>query len=665
MSEGPGPVRKGVRRLFRLAVRRPEVVHDDMDDEIRFHFNERMEYFVARGMSRDDAHAETLRRLGGDLDEMRDRLQHSADRRERTMAMHERLEELMQDVRYAARGLVRRPGFTIVAILTLAVGIGANTAIFSAVDALMFRPLPFRNPGELVKVSLTTPGTDGRPPRTDMVWSWVKYLTFRDAQKQFQSTALWSAGNFSLTGDDPERIGGEWAGARYFTTLGVAPAIGHTFEAAGDDGYDAAKVLLISDDLWKRRYNADPAIVGKTISLDRTPFEIIGVMPPGFKGLSGVSELFVPIATRPIADIGPSESWSHEFQLVARLAPGVPLRQAAAVAPKWARAIDAAWPDPGHGKAWGVGVTPLDAGRVSPVVRRSIYVLFGAVGLLLLIACANIANLMLGRAAARRQEISVRVALGAGRARLVRLLLTESLLLSMAGGAASIAVALIGTSALAAANPAETLRTQNLSGLGVSGFSSIHLDTIALLFTLGVSIAVGVVFGLVPALQATRPSLVNDMKSGTAGSGTPRRWIGSRHMLVVAEVALAIVLLAGSGLMIRSLAKLLNVDAGFNATGLLTVRLTMPRGAVARDSLPGFYDRLLAELGGLPGVTSVALGDSPPLAGGSNMTRINFNPEQKDVVPGSLPIIGVHWITPAWTAALAVPLKRGRLFTGE
>ncbi len=616
MEPKPGGIHAGVRRLFRLAVRRPDIVHDDMDDEIRFHFEERVE------------------------------------------------EELMQDVRYAARGLIRRPGFTAIAVLTLAVGIGANTAIFSAVNALMFRPLPFRNPNELVKVAFATPGGDGMPPRTDMPWSWMKYLTFRDAQKQFQAHALWTPGNFSFTGEDAERIAGEWASARYFATLGVVPAMGHAFEATGDDIYDAPKVLLISDDLWKRRYNADPKIVGKTISLERIPFEVIGVMPQGFKGLSGVAELFVPITTRTIADIGPTESWSHEFLLVARLAPGVPVQQAAGAAPQWARAIDAAWPDPAHGKAWGVYVAPLDEGRVSPVIRRSLFVLFGAVGLLLLIACVNIANLLLGRAAARRQEISVRLALGAGRGRLVRMLLAESLLLSTVGGAASIAVALMGTSALAAANPAETLRTQNLAGLGVTGFSSIHLDTTALLFTLAVSVAVGIIFGLMPALQATRPSLVNDMKSGAPGAGHARRWISSRHVLVVAEVALAIVLLAGSGLMLRSLANLLDVNPGFDPTGVLSLRLTMPRGAIAQDSLPGFYDRLLADLNALPSVTGATLSDQPPLGGGSNLTRIVF-PDRPPVPREQSPIIGVHWITPSWAPVMRVPLKAGRLFNAE
>jgi putative ABC transport system permease protein len=664
MNDRPDGIRAGVRRLFRLAVRRPDIVHDDMDDEIRFHFEERVEHLVARGMSRDDARAETLRRLGGDLNETRERLHDSADRRERTMAMHERFEELQQDVRYAARGLVRRPGFTVIAILTLAVGIGANTAIFSAVDALMFRPLPFRDAGELMNVTFATSPHDGSPGETGLPWSWMKYLAFRGTQQAFQETALWTQGNFSFTGEDAERLSGEWVGERYLQALGIAPAVGHAFEAGIDGSYGSRKVVLLSDDLWKRRFNADPAIVGKQVSIERQQFEIIGVLPAGFKGLSGTAELFVPITTRAIADIGPTQAWSHEFDMVARLKPGVTMAQAAGAAPQWSRAIAAAWPDQAHGPGWAVRLAPLDEGRVSPKVRASLMVLFGAVGLVLLIACVNLASLLLGRATSRRQEIAIRLALGAGRARLVRFLLAESVVLALLGGAASVGVAFWGTRALAAANPAETLRVQNLSGLGVTGFASIRLDATALLFTLGVSCAVGVLFGLVPALQATQSALAQDVKAGRAAHARGLGWFTSRRALVVTEVALAIVLLAGSGLMIRSLENLLNVNAGFNPRGLLTLRLTMPRGVVARDSLPGFYDRLLDEVGALPGVTSVALADSPPLAGGSNITRL-APPGTPETELAHMPLVGVHWVTPSWASTLGVVLKRGRLFNAE
>ena len=578
------------------------------------------------------------------------------------MGMHERLEELTQDLRYAARGLLRRPGFTIVAILTLAVGIGANTAIFSAVDALMFRPLPFREPGRLMQAYFTVDAYNGRPAARSVVWSWLKYLTFRDVQGQFQSHALWVQGNFSLTGENAERISGEWASARYFSTLGVAPAMGRTFDADGDDAYDAPKVVILSDDLWKRRFNADPGILRKTIPIEGTAYEIVGVMPVGFRGLSGEAELFVPITTRTAAIIGPGQAWSHEFQLIARLKPGVSPEQAAAAAPQWAAAIAAAYPDQGaHGPAWGVRVEPLDAGRVSPAMRESMLVLLTAVGFVLLIACVNLASIMLSRATARRSEIAIRLALGARRGRLVRLLLAESMLLAALGGAASIAVALAGISALAVSNPAETLRVQDLSGLGVASFSSIRLDTPALLLTAATSVIVAILFGLVPALQATRDEVANDIKAGTVavrahGGGRSR----ARQALVVAEVALAVVLLAGSGLMIRSLANLLRVDPGFSSDGILTMRLTMPDAAVPRDSLPGFYDRLTAELKALPGVNGVGLADSPPLGGGSNRTMMTF-PEHPEIPFTQLPIVGVHWVTPEWFSVMRIPVLRGRL----
>ncbi len=582
------------------------------------------------------------------------------------MAMHERIEELVQDVRYAARGLVRRPGFTTIAILTLAVGIGANTAIFSAVNALMFRPLPFRDPEQLMNVSAEAPAQNGHPARTGLPWSWMKYRTFTSVQQQFQTHAVWAQGNFNMTGDDAERLNGEWISSHYLTTLGVTPTMGRGFDADGDDGYDTRKIVVISDEFWNRRFNADPKIVGKMIPVDFKQFEIVGVLPPGFNGLSGLGEIFVPITTRVEGDLGARNAWSHEFQLVARLKAGVPAEQAVAAAPVWAKSIMEAWPAPEPGIMRDVRVAPLDAGRVSPVVRRSLFVLLGAVGLVLLIACVNLANLLLGRAAARRQEISIRLALGATRARLMQLLMTESLLLAMLGGTASVAVALMGTRALAAANPAETLRVQKISGLGVAGFSSIHLDLTALVFTLLVSVVVGLMFGLVPALQATRPSMAHDMKSGASSgrAGGGRHFITSRHALVVTEVALAIVLLAGSGLMLRSLGKLLQVNPGFDSDGLLTLRLTMSRGTIVRDSLPAFYDRLTTQLSALPGATGVALADSPPLAGGGNGTIITF-PDRPPVPQSESPEIGVHWITPSWFSVMRVPLKRGRLFNDD
>ncbi|MGH7621308.1 MAG: FtsX-like permease family protein, partial [Gemmatimonadaceae bacterium] len=305
---------------------------------------------------------------------------------------------------------------------------------------------------------------------------------------------------------------------------------------------------------------------------------------------------------------------------------------------------------------------PLDDARLAPSVRRSLLVLFGAVTLVLLIACVNVANLLLSRGAARQREMAVRVAIGAGRRRLVRLLVTESVLLSLAGAAASIAVAGAGVRALGLVNPATTLRVHRDSGVGVVAFSSITLDWTALAFALGLSIVVGLVFGLAPALGATRGSL-NDVMRSDARSGSAARASLGRRTLVVAEVTLALVLLAGSGLLLRSLAKLLATDPGFDARNMLTFRVSFAPGEVRRDSMPGFYSQILDRVRGLPGVTAAAINNCAPLSGGCNLTGLELLDRPGDPDPTHAPLIGVHWASPNWFATMGVRLERGRTFT--
>jgi putative ABC transport system permease protein len=279
--------------------------------------------------------------------------------------------------------------------------------------------------------------------------------------------------------------------------------------------------------------------------------------------------------------------------------------------------------------------------------------------MVLLIACVNLANLLIARATARKQEIAVRLAIGAGRGRLVRLLVTESLVLALCGGAASLVVASAGTRLLSAINPQETLRVQGLEGgIGAVGFEAIRLDASALLFTFVVTVVVGLLFGLAPAIGATRPSLVRDLRDGTSGAG--RRTGASRRVLVVAEVALALVLLAGSGLMIRSLGNLLAVDPGFDGQDVLTLRLSLPAGTIAPDSLPGFYEQLQAEISGVPGVQQVSLADCPPLSNGCNGTIMTIADRPQSATGNAM--VGVHWVSPDWFGTMRVPLKRGRLF---
>ncbi len=668
--------RTGLRRAFHLGLRRPDVVARDMDDELQFHLDARIAYLEARGRSPEAARAEALRRRGPDADTSLQFLHRSAQRKERTMAWHHWLTDLRQDLAYAARGLARRPAFTAIAVFTLAIGIGANTAIFSAVRALLLRPLPFDEPGRLVAVNLTAPPNADRPVAQMVAgvplgepteWSFVKYELYRDQQQSLADVALWRERPITLTSGEAERLVGEDGTARYFAILGVRPALGRVFDTAIDRGRGVARQVVISDLLWKRRFNADPAIVGTTLDINREPYEVLGVLPSGFGGLSGRAEMFVPITVQGADDL--SEPWSLEYSAVGRLKPGVTQSQAVLEAAALGTRIYDANPmldnlGPAARTGWSATVRPLDQLRVAASLRRTLLVLFGAVAFVLLISCVNLANLLLGRASVRQREIAIRLAIGAGRARLVRFLLAESLLLSVLGGLASVLVAWWGARALSAVNPESALRAQNLAGLGVVSFESIHLDGGALLFTLLVALGVGFAFGLVPALQATRLGMQEQLKTIDAGAVAVGRLRGvtTRRTLVVTEVALAVVLLAGAGLMIRSLDRLLRVDTGFDSANVLTARLTIPISTVARDSLPNFYEQLLTRLGAIPGVTATALGDCPPLNGGCNGTLVQF-PDRPPLPNDQAKEIGVHWVTPGWFPALQVPLRRGRLFT--
>ena len=570
---------------------------------------------------------------------------------------------LGQDARFAWRSFRRTPGFTAVALLTLAIGIGANTALFSAVYALLLKPLPFAEPDRLMKVSLISPATPQSPADDDQEWSYPKFALFRDAQTVFQDLALWDRQDATITiGGEAERSSVEYVGGRYLPLLGVLPATGRNFLPEEDRHADGPRVAILSDRYWKRRFNADPGVLGQAITVGRTPFTIVGVLPVGFTGLSGSADLLLPILSQSADVVG--EPWLHNYSAVGRLEPGVSPAHATEVARTVGLLVSAAYPRPKvQEAAWGATARPLDGTRVDPAVRRSLLVLLGAVGLLLLIACANVANLFLVRAAGRRREIAVRLAVGAPRGRLVRQLLTESVLLSLAAGVASLALAWWGVKLLATVNPAEALRAQGLGGIGAVSFASIRLDLTAFLFAAAVALLTGILFGLVPALQATRPSLTRELKEGIPVSAPPRGrgTLSSRSVLATAEIALALMLLAGSGLMLRSLARLLAIDAGFRPERVLTLGLNTPPG-YGRDSAPAFYELILQRLAAIPGVTAAALGNCPPISDDCSSTAIAFR-DRPPAAPGSHPEVGIQWITPGWTEALGVPLLRGRLLT--
>lgn len=570
---------------------------------------------------------------------------------------------LRQDISFALRSFRRTPAFSAVVIGTLAIGIGANTAIFSAVNAMILRPLPFRKPERLMSVSMTMPARGDQPATNDQIWSYPKFNVARSAQHVFSDVAVYMDDNVTVSSPDgAQREESEIAGARYFATLGVQPALGRAFLPDEDVTPGSAHVVLLADAYWKRRFNADSAVLGKQITVNAKSYEIVGVLPAGFKGLSGKAMLWLPLMSLPDDWIGEGQAWSHSFNAVGRLRAGVTPQEATLDMQRVGRIVDQTYPHPEiKTEHWGATAKPLDASRIDPLVRQSLLVLLGAVALVLLIACANVANLFLVRASGRRREIAVRLAIGAGRRRLMRQLLTEGVLLSVVGGALGMIIAWWGVKLLAALDPSTALRARRFNSLGAVAFSSIHLDWVTFAFAFAMAVVTGLLFGLVPALRATRPTLSQDLKDGK--TETPAKGRGhwsSRNLLAAADVALALVLLAGAGVTLRSLSKLMGVSSGIDPTRLMTVRISTPEN-YSRDSLPQLYEEMLERVQHLPGVVDASITDCPPMNGGCNGT-VMVRRNRPEPTPGTESEVGVHWIAPSWTSVVRASLKSGRLF---
>jgi len=421
-------------------------------------------------------------------------------------------------------------------------------------------------------------------------------------------------------------------------------------------------VALLGHGLWQRSFGGDPGIVGRAIRLDTRTYTVVGVLPAGFGGLTGTAEVWVPVMTQNTDSL--RERWMHSYQMVGRLKPDMSVEQARSAVEVLGAQVNEAHPDrfPAPGaKPWGAVARTLDEARIDPALRRSVLVLFGAVGFVLLIACVNIANLLLARAGSRRREITIRLAVGASQGRLVRQFLTESGLLAMAGALASLAVAYLGILALGAINPATTGFGRRVSGLSLIGFNSIRMDSSALLFTLAIGLLAGMLFGLVPALQASRVSVTDALKDARA-QWAAIRGLKGRSFLVVAEVALALVLLVSSGLMIKSLSRLVAARTGVDPARLLSMRINLPGLQYGSQASLAFFQELETRVAGLPGVQAAGMGNCPPLSGGCNGTIIWFR-DRPEVPRGAEPSVGVHWITPDYLKAMRVPLLRGRNFT--
>jgi putative ABC transport system permease protein len=567
--------------------------------------------------------------------------QHKSDSEQRGLPL---LETTRHDLRYAWRVLGKSPGFTLVAVLTLALGIGASTAIFSVVNGVLLRPLPFEAPERLVMVW----GDLYREGLNQMNASAPEFFDYKDAQV-FEQLAAYHWQGFNFTGgDQPVRINGAKVTASFFPLLGVPPELGRTFSAE-EDQPGAGQAVVISHRLWQQRFGADPNVIGHTVQLDGKPFTLIGVMPKGFEYPSQYINAWTPLAFT-ADDLKASERGSHGLDVIARLKSGVTVEQAQAEMNLLARRIAEQYKDD-YPKGFGLHLVSLHEQTVGDI-RPALMVLLGAVGFVLLTACANVANLLLARATTRRREMALRAALGASRGRLVRQLLTESVLLALAGGALGLLLSFWAVKALLAIAPGDIPR-----------FREVGIDSRALLFTLLISVMTGLLFGLAPALQSSLLNLNEALKTGGQSVGDGARGNRLRRLLVVAEVALALTLSIGAGLMIKSFIGLNQVNPGFDAADTLSARIVLtPEKYAEPERKRAFFDQLIERIKALPGVRSSAVVSALPLSGYSNDRGFIIEGRQgMQGAPGDVqPTSDYVVVSTNYFQAMGIPILRGR-----
>jgi putative ABC transport system permease protein len=551
------------------------------------------------------------------------------------------LESFMMDVRYGMRSLLKKPGFTLTAVIALALGIGANTAIFSVINGVLLRSLAYANPEKIVMLwERSANSTNARN-----VVSPANFLDWRKQSTSFEHMAAAMDQRVNLTGGggEPEEIKVQLVSQPFFAALGVQPTLGRSFTAE-EDREGNHFVIVLSNELWRTRFGADPAIVGKQATINGRQRTILGVMPPGFHFLDNQTRAWVPLALDPAVNY--RETSGRFLRVVARLKPGVSVQQAQSELTGIARQLELA-----HAKfntGWSVNIVPMHE-QVVGEIRPILVVLLAAVAFVLLIACANVANLLLSRAASRQRELALRAALGASRRRLVRQMLTESVLLAVMGGIVGVCLAYWGIQLLIGFGPDNIPRLNEIS-----------LDPRVLAFTFGVSLLTGVLFGLVPALQASRPDLNDALKEGSRGS-TGGRSRTLRNVFVVAEVALALVLLIGAGLMIRSFMRLQSVETGFNPENVLTMRVQLPGRKYAEPhQKTDFFKQAEARIAAIPGVQAVGSISYLPLTGPAARDGFKII-GQPDPAPGQEPPCEVRVVTPTYFQAMGIPLLRGRL----
>ncbi|HST19633.1 MAG TPA: ABC transporter permease [Blastocatellia bacterium] len=555
------------------------------------------------------------------------------------------MEILLQDVRYGFRMLLRKPGFTVVAIITLALGIGANTAIFSVVNGVLLKSLPFPEPERLVALTETSKELSVRPV------AYPNYLDWQARQTVFENmTARMPAGGVITGNGEPERVIGRFVTASFFSTLGVQPQIGRFFNEE-EDKPGAESVMVLSYILWQRHFEGNEEIIGKAIRYNGESWTVVGVMPAGFDfyGQTNLNnDFFIPLGHLTDQDFMHDRN-SHPAMVTARLKPGVTLEQARAEMKTIAAQLENQYPDSNTGNS--IELTSFMDDYVGDV-RTALLVITAAVALVLLIACANVANLLLARAASRQKEIAVKTALGASRSRIVRQLLTESALLAIAGGALGLLLAVWGVDLLITFNPDSLPRIEDIT-----------IAPRVLGFTVLVTLATAVIFGLAPALQTSKVNLNNTLKEGgrqSAGGAGLRRLRGA---LIIAEVALSLVLMVGAGLLVKSFRQLMEVDAGFDARNVLTLRLRLPDAKYTEVSqVTGFLKEVMRRVSALPNVEQVSVGSGFPLGRNSQAAyRIEGQPEPAR--QGDWPVAIRQSVSESYHKTLGIALIAGRYFT--
>ena len=635
----------GLWQRITAFVRRRRIARD-VDDELAFHLAMRQAEREQDGRAPDDARLEARRQFGNVT---------ALAEETREMWTFPSFESLRQDVKFAIRTLRKSPGFTIVAVVALAIGIGANTAIFSLVDAMLLRGLPYADPDRLVVLIGNVQRATGLERRGN---SYPDHLDWKKQTTTFDGMAAYNGITLTITGQgEPQRVNAESVSASYFSVFGVTPARGRGFRDEEDRPGGASQVVVLSDGLWTRAFGADPAILGKKVVVNGRPFDVIGVMPPGFTGISDQAEAWVTFV---YSGYPPDSRGSRGFQTIARLKTGSTIEQARAELAGISSSLEKQFPETNDKRA--VEISPLSVetfGQLRPVVLA----LMAAVTFVLLIACANVANLLISRSETRQREIAVRTALGAGRGRLMRQLVTESCVLALTGGLAGVALAKLALPTLIANSP-----------IGVPTFADPRLNLPVLLFTLGASIVCGLVLGLAPSMHARITGLGQILKDSARGSSSAsaRRLRGA---LVVAEVALAVILLVGAALMIRTVQNIVAVDPAFATDHVLTLNLNVPREpavAPAAPAAPGTpapppppfvatSGVLLERLAAVPGVTKAALGSDVPL--GPKSSAVFYVAEGDSTITAeNRPRAYVHRVTASFFEALSIRLVSGRTF---